>query len=113
MKSYDAVLFVTPEYNRSVPAPLKKEGITGPPLAPIMANIALGLASVLMLLCNALSVLPGSAAGWYVAGILSLFVMAAVPLGLFFYGLGARQYTLDPFAAITLQPAAHQVSAAA
>jgi hypothetical protein len=70
---------------------LVKEGIVGPPRAPIVANVTFGLAVVLMLLANTLDVLPGSAAGWYLVGILSLLVMAAVPLGVFFYALGRRQ----------------------
>lgn len=70
---------------------LVREGIAGPPPTPIVANMALGLVTALMLLANALHFLPGSASGWYVAGILSLLVMAAVPLGLFFFALGHRQ----------------------
>jgi hypothetical protein len=70
---------------------LVKEGIAAPPPAPIVANATFGLAVVLMLLANALDVLPGSAGGWYVVGILSLLVMAAVPLGFFFYVLDRRK----------------------
>jgi hypothetical protein len=70
---------------------LVKKGIAGPPPAPIVANATFGLAVVFMLLANAFDVLPGPAGGWYLVGILSLLVMAAVPLGLFFFGLDRRE----------------------
>ena len=52
---------------------------------------AAGLAAfvAVLLLLNAARVLPGAAHGWYLAGLLSLFVLAAVPLSLFLGQLGS------------------------
>ncbi|MCP5056189.1 MAG: hypothetical protein GY937_05610 [bacterium] len=53
----------------------------------VAASFALSIS--LLLFLNAAGVLPGSRSGWYLTGLLSLFILAAAPLSLFLQQLDA------------------------
>lgn len=53
----------------------------------VAASFAISIS--LLLFLNAAGVLPGSRSGWYLTGLLSLFILAAAPLSLFLQQLDA------------------------
>jgi hypothetical protein len=66
--------------------------VTGQPTERIVFVAgAFAIVVALMLITNAFGAMPGAQQGWYVAGVLSLFLLAAVPLSLFLAALGSDQ----------------------
>lgn len=69
---------------------LARQASGRPPERIVFVARALAITVALVLLLNSFGAAPGSAQGWYLAGLLSLFVLAAVPLSLFLAALGSE-----------------------
>jgi len=68
---------------------LAQSGLAHPVEPPVFGAAGLAILVAGLLLLNAVGVLPGAAHGWYLAALLSLFVLAAVPLSIFLGQLGS------------------------
>ncbi|MBW2396836.1 MAG: hypothetical protein JRG95_21520 [Deltaproteobacteria bacterium] len=70
---------------------LARAGAARPAERRIVVAAGFAISVSLMLFLNSAGVLPGSRSGWYLAGLLSLFVLAAAPLSLFLEQLDANR----------------------
>lgn len=70
---------------------LVRAGAARPPGRRIIVAAGIALATMLVLLLNSAGLLPGPRSAWYASGLLSLFILAAVPLSLFLEELDANR----------------------
>jgi hypothetical protein len=68
---------------------LARQSVGEPPQRVVHAARILALAVFLMLLVNGFGGLPGAQQGWYLTALLSLFLLAVVPLSLFLAALAS------------------------
>jgi len=68
---------------------LVRAGVAHPTEPLVFGAAGFAILVAMLLVLNAVGVLPGAVHGWYLAGLLSLFVLASVPLSIFLAQLGS------------------------